>query len=121
MPKKKNRTMASLVKEYNKVTGKKVEKFASIAIGERRLAAAKMSVPPKAAVKPRKTVAERPAKAKSAAPKKVKVTVNGKGYTSVQGAFTTLRLPFKALQRLRKELKEKGAAEFEGYKFKVAK
>lgn len=105
-----NRPMQEIVAEYNSLTGQNVKRFATVEIGEKRLALAKDSRPipvPKAAksVKPAKTVGD--------GGQKKRITVNGSPYRSVFAAFESLGLPVSRHIKFRGELNASGAETFE--------
>lgn len=122
-----NRTMQEVVTEYNKLTGQNIKRFATVEIGEKRLALAKESKPvptPKthkkvvSSAKPGKQVA-------STAGHKQRVTVNGNPYRSVFVAFEMLGLPIGKHIKFRGKLKASADEVFEHdgkkYHFKIVK
>jgi len=86
--------MQEIVKEYNKLTGKKVKRFATKSAGEKALAKA---------LKATSTKDPKVVKTKS---KRDKVKVSGVIYKSVADAFRQLDLPMGKHIKFRSELKK---------------
>lgn len=137
--------MDALVKEYNEITGKNIKRFASIGIGEQRLAAARFkkdnpSTPPPPKPEPAVKKARRAKdvqksdavrqswddpKVAAQRGKRHSAVVEGHGtYKSVWWAFDALGLPKGQVIGFRKRLKaaHKGTFEHEGkaYHFTLA-
>ena len=114
--------MDVLVKEYNALTGKSIAKFASLAIGEKRLADArykkenpqiKKKVVNEAAGKAIASSWDNPKVAKERG-QRHSATVTGHGtFQSVSAAFKKLGIKCKSLTKFRAQLKQAGTKDYE--------
>lgn len=109
------RTMQDVVAEYNSLTGQNIKRFATVEIGEKRIALAKASKPvPQPKVKPTAPKMEKPAKVKAEARgHKQRITVDGTPHRSVAEAFDALGLPMGKHIKFRAKLKASGKETFE--------
>ena len=112
----KNRTMQEVVAEYNSLTGQNIKRFATVEVGEKRIALAKASKPvPQSKVKCPIVIKDaKPVKAK-AEPHghKQRITVDGVPHRSVFMAFESLGLPITKHIKFRAKLKASGKETFE--------
>ena len=113
------RTMKEVVTEYNELTGENVKRFATVEVGEKRIAQFKARVPAKpAATKPAATkhAATKPAATKPATNEgnfKMRITVDAVPYRSVKIAFEALGLPLGRHIKFRADLHKEGRKVFE--------
>ncbi len=105
-----NRTMKDVVDEYNSLTGEKIKRFATVEVGEKRLALAKASKPVSEKKQP---VAPKTSKPVVGDNCKKRVTVNKIPYRSVFVAFEALGLPVNKHIKFRAKLKLSGDEVFE--------
>lgn len=89
-------TMRDVVAEFNKLSGQNVKRFATISIGERRIAAFKAGM----------------ARAATTGHKQ-RITVDRIPYRSVAVAFVALKLPMSKHIKFRAKLKVSGQETFE--------
>jgi len=111
----KKKTLKQLTAEYKKITGKD-RVFKSTTTASKAIAAAKMKIPTK------KDVAEAKKKRTGAKTtgviKKHRIKVGKDIYDSMYKAWLALKLmPISAHQKVRRECKLKGSAEYNGHKF----
>lgn len=114
------RTMGEVVAEYNKLTGQSIKRFATVEVGEKRIAAAKAGID--VVIKPQPVPTKKKATSNGS---KQRITVDGVPHRSVFTAFEVLKLPINKHIKFRGELKAAGHATFEHagkkYKFIVVK
>lgn len=118
-------TIIQMVKEYNQLTGKPIKdsghKLPSRPVAERRLAGARITLPPKASVTEKNLATLKRGQAKSASAG-MAVQAGNKHYPSFTAAFNSLKLTSNSLavlRRVRKELKANGMATVEGHKLNM--
>lgn len=119
------RSMAEVVAEFNKLTGNSVKRFATVEVGERRIA--EIGKKPAEPVNQPKTTKIASVKPKVSAPvgiaanvsapikeegHKMRITVDNQPYRSVAVAFVALGLPQKSHIKFRGVLNKAGKATF---------
>lgn len=120
MPKE---TLAEMVAEYNKLTGKSIKGFKDRKAAERALKNARVLV----ASDKQLSKAKSSGKKLSSGSKKtvgLQIAVGNKKYSSVTAAFKDLKIASGSLgilRRIRKELHANGEATIEGHKLRVVK
>lgn len=110
----KVRTMQEVVAEYNSLTCQNIKRFATVEVGEKRIALAKASKPvPQPKVKRSIVIKEdKPVKATPHGHKQ-RITVDGTPHRSVAEAFAALGFPMCKHIRFRSKLKASGKEIFE--------